>query len=100
MDCSVSTLLDDLDARSLLKKTLVVMAGEFSRTPKILFLPKHYKKPGRDHWGAVQTVSFVGGGVKGGNVIGSSDCWAVILSAIPRSRRTWVLAFMKHWESP
>ena len=36
-------------------------------------LPQHYKLPGRDHWGAVQTVFFAGGGVRGGPVIGSSD---------------------------
>lgn len=49
------------------------MAGEFGRTPKISTLPQHYKLPGRDHWGAVQTVLFAGGGVKGGRVVGSSD---------------------------
>ena len=43
------------------------MAGEFGRTPKITQLPNVYRKlPGRDHWGAVQTVFFAGGGVKGG----------------------------------
>jgi len=72
-DKAVSALLDDLKARGLLDDTLIVMAGEFGRTPKISLLPKHYKKPGRDHWGAVQTVFFAGGGVNGGNVIGSSD---------------------------
>src|SRR5262245_21176564 len=49
------------------------MAGEFGRTPKISTLPQHYKLPGRDHWGAVQTVFFAGGGVRGGTVVGSSD---------------------------
>ena len=38
-----------------------------------LGLPQHYKLPGRDHWGAVQTVFLAGGGVKGGTVVGSSD---------------------------
>lgn len=73
MDQSVSALLDDLDDRGLLDSTLVVMAGEFGRTPKVFGLPQHYALPGRDHWGAVQTVFFAGGGVKGGAVIGSSD---------------------------
>jgi hypothetical protein len=50
-----------------------VRAGEFGRTPRISTLPQHYKLPGRDHWGAVQTVWFAGGGVAGGRVIGSSD---------------------------
>ncbi|MFM7151243.1 MAG: DUF1501 domain-containing protein, partial [Gemmataceae bacterium] len=72
-DQALSALLDDLTATGLLESTLVVMAGEFGRTPRISLLPEHYKLPGRDHWGALQTVWFAGGGVKGGNVIGSSD---------------------------
>ena len=73
MDRSVSALLDDLSDSGLLDSTLVVMAGEFGRTPKVFGLPAHYKLPGRDHWGAVQTVFFAGGGIQGGRVIGSSD---------------------------
>lgn len=72
-DRAVSALLDDLAASGLLESTLIVMAGEFGRTPKVTHLPQHYKLPGRDHWGAVQTVFFAGGGVRGGTVIGSSD---------------------------
>jgi len=71
-DRAVSALLDDLADRGLLDETLIVMAGEFGRTAKIFKIPKA-KLPGRDHWGACQTVFFAGGGVKGGNVIGSSD---------------------------
>lgn len=71
-DRAVSALLDDLDERGLLDETLIVMAGEFGRTPRISTLPG-VKLPGRDHWGAVQTVFFAGGGVQGGTVIGSSD---------------------------
>jgi hypothetical protein len=72
-DKAVSALLDDLADRGLLDDTLIVMAGEFGRTPKITRLPKPYTLPGRDHWGGVQTVFFAGGGVHGGQVIGSSD---------------------------
>ncbi len=72
MDRAVSALLDDLGERGLLEETLVVMAGEFGRTPKIFSIGKG-KPPGRDHWGAVQTVWFAGGGVQGGRIIGSSD---------------------------
>lgn len=72
MDKGVSALLDDLNDRGLLESTLIVMAGEFGRTPKITTIPGA-SLPGRDHWGAVQTVFFAGGGVRGGNVIGSSD---------------------------
>ncbi len=72
MDRAVSALLDDLQSRGLLDQTLIVMAGEFGRTPKISSIPGS-QLPGRDHWGAVQSVFLAGGGIKGGAVIGSSD---------------------------
>ena len=72
MDKAVAALLDDLNERGLLENTLVVMASEFGRTPRIFKIPKA-TLPGRDHWGAVQTAFFAGGGVSGGNVVGSSD---------------------------
>ncbi|MFT5327235.1 MAG: hypothetical protein ACI8P0_005124, partial [Planctomycetaceae bacterium] len=73
-DRAVSALLDDLDERGLLDDTLIVMAGEFGRTPKVFAEPSLKSGlPGRDHWGAVQTVFFAGGGIRGGNVVGSSD---------------------------
>src|SRR5437868_5369874 len=72
-DRALSALLDDLAASGQLDETLIVMAGEFGRTPKLSTLASAYKLPGRDHWGGVQTVFFAGGGVKGGQVIGASD---------------------------
>ncbi len=72
-DRAVSALLDDLQGTGLLDSTLIVMAGEFGRTPRISHLPSAYKLPGRDHWGKVQSVLLAGGGVIGGRVIGSSD---------------------------
>lgn len=72
-DRAISALLDDLQSTGELDETLVVVAGEFGRTPQITLLEKHYKLPGRDHWGAVQSVLFAGGGIRGGNVIGKSD---------------------------
>lgn len=72
-DRALSALLDDLHDSGLLKDTLVVMAGEFGRTPKISHLTKDYAAPGRDHWGAVQSVFLAGGGVVGGRVIGATD---------------------------
>jgi hypothetical protein len=73
-DRAVSALIDDLDERGMLDDVLIVMAGEFGRTPKVFTFPgAETKLPGRDHWGAVQTVFFAGGGVRGGTVIGSSD---------------------------
>jgi hypothetical protein len=72
LDRAVSALLDDLEARGLLDETLVVMLGEFGRTPRITEL-KPGDVPGRDHWPAVFPAMFAGGGVVGGQVIGKSD---------------------------
>lgn len=72
-DRALTALLEDLQETGQLDHTLVVVAGEFGRTPKISLLPKHYALPGRDHWGALQSVMLAGGGVAGGRVIGSSD---------------------------
>jgi uncharacterized protein (DUF1501 family) len=72
-DRALSALLDDLSESGLLENTLVVVASEFGRTPKISTLPAFYKLPGRDHWGAVQSVLLAGGGTHGGRVVGASD---------------------------
>ncbi len=71
-DQSLTALLDDLKERGMLESTLVVVAGEFGRTPKISKLSV-YKSPGRDHWGATQSVLLAGAGIRGGNVIGATD---------------------------
>lgn len=72
-DRALCALLDDLDDAGMLDSTLLVMAGEFGRTPKLSTLTQSFYGPGRDHWGAVQTVWFAGGGIRGGTVVGSSD---------------------------
>jgi hypothetical protein len=77
MDQAYSALLGDLAERGLLEETLVVWVGEFGRTPKI------NPAAGRDHWGPVFSVALAGGGVRGGQVHGSSDR----LGAAPMSGR-------------
>jgi hypothetical protein len=67
LDQGLSALLEDLEQRGLLDETLVVVMGEFGRTPKI------NKDAGRDHWGLCQSVLLAGGGIKPGQVFGSSD---------------------------
>ena len=67
LDRALAALLDDLSERGMLDRTLVAVAGEFGRTPKI------NAQQGRDHWGAAQTALFAGGGVKGGQVYGATD---------------------------
>ena len=73
-DLAISALLDDLTESGMLEETMVVIAGEFGRTPRIFNgAPNVYKTVGRGHWGPCQTVMIAGGGVAGGRVIGSSD---------------------------
>jgi hypothetical protein len=66
-DLAYTALLEDLSVRGLLDDTLVVWMGEFGRSPKI------NGGHGRDHWGHVFSAALAGGGVRGGQVIGSSD---------------------------
>jgi hypothetical protein len=82
-DRAISALLDDLTSSDLLEETLVVVASEFGRTPKISLLEKHYKLPGRDHWGAAQSILLAGGGIRGGNVIGKTDAHGAYPSEQP-----------------
>ncbi len=72
LDRAVSALLDDLSVRGLLDETLVVMLGEFGRTPRISRLTPD-AVPGRDHWPSVFPAVFAGAGVVGGQLIGKSD---------------------------
>ncbi len=83
-DKALSALLDDLLATGLLDSTLIVMAGEFGRTPKLSTLPKSYQAPGRDHWGGVQTIFFAGGGTQGGTVVGASDSRGAFPASSPQ----------------
>lgn len=81
-DKALAALFEDLEATGLLSETLVVVASEFGRTPKISHLPQHYKLPGRDHWGALQSVLIAGAGIAGGTCLGKSDA----LGAYPSDR--------------
>jgi hypothetical protein len=72
VDAAVSSLFEDLSQRGLLEKVLVVMFGEFSRTPR-MNNGLGNGTPGRDHWGNSMSCLIGGGGVKGGRIIGSTD---------------------------
>ncbi len=67
MDQGVAALIDDLAQRGLLDETLVVCLSEFGRTPRF------NARGGRDHWGYGFSIALAGGGVRGGQVHGSSD---------------------------
>ncbi len=83
LDQGVSALLSDLAATGRLDETLVVVAGEFGRTPRIGTSTGNVNGPdGRDHWSKCFSVAFAGAGVRGGQVIGQSDR----IGAYPASR--------------
>jgi Protein of unknown function (DUF1501) len=73
-DRAYSAFLDDLDGRGLLESTLVVVTGEFGRTPRVGQTVQNAmtQKTGRDHWPHAFTVILAGGGVKGGQVYGAT----------------------------
>ncbi len=82
-DRAVSALIEDIYARGLGKRVLVVVTGEFGRTPKISFdrstgagdgsAPAGTLQPGRDHWPRAFTNIWAGGGIQTGGIIGASD---------------------------
>jgi hypothetical protein len=76
-DRAFSALIDDLDRQGRLDSTLVVAAGEFGRTPRL------NAAGGRDHWPGVWSVALAGGGIKGGQVLGSSDAHAAFPATRP-----------------
>lgn len=87
VDAAVATLFEDLDDRGLLDTTLVVLCGEFSRTPKMNDggnggPPMSKGTPGRDHWGNSMFCLLGGGGIRGGQLVGSTDR----LGTAPRTR--------------
>ncbi len=79
-DQAVATLLEDLQDRGLLDSTLVVLVGEFGRTPVIR---KGAKRIGRDHWPGCYSAMLAGAGVQGGVVYGQSDKHAAYVKANP-----------------
>jgi uncharacterized protein (DUF1501 family) len=69
-DQAFPALLEDLDQRGLLTTTLVLVIGDFGRTPKINF------SGGRDHWPRAFSIALAGAGIQGGQVIGKTDAHA------------------------
>ena len=79
----MAALLDDLKVQGQLEETLVVVTGEFGRTPRIgSSTGNANSRDGRDHWARVFSAVFAGAGVRGGQTIGQSDR----MGAYPASR--------------
>jgi len=82
-DQAVSALIEDIYARGLDQRVLVIVAGEFGRTPRISYVassgggvasgPTGTVQPGRDHWPRANSMLFAGGGIRTGQVIGATD---------------------------
>src|SRR5262249_28542561 len=77
LDSALAALFRDLADRGMLGSTLVVVTGEFGRTPRI------NNNAGRDHWGPAFTVLCGGGGIRGGRVIGASVARAARRAGTP-----------------
>lgn len=82
-DQAVSALIEDLYQRGLDKNVLVIVGGEFGRTPRISYVASSgggiasgaagTVQPGRDHWPQANSMLFAGGGIRTGQVIGATD---------------------------
>lgn len=81
LDQGLEALVTDLAASGRLEETMVIVMGEFGRTPRISTLPGQ-SIPGRDHWAFTYSGLFAGGGIRGGQVLGESDA----IAAYPVSR--------------
>ncbi len=66
----MTALIEDLYERGLDRRVMVVVTGEFGRTPKITYVDG---QPGRDHWPKATSLLFAGGGMRTGQVIGATD---------------------------
>jgi hypothetical protein len=73
VDQAVGALVDDLVQRDILDRVLVIVMGEFGRTPKINNGQPGIPIPGRDHWGNAISVLMAGGGLRGGTVVGATN---------------------------
>jgi uncharacterized protein (DUF1501 family) len=75
-DRAVATLIEDLHERGLDRRVMVMVTGEFGRTPRINYQPDSgsgVRQPGRDHWPRATSLLFAGGGISAGQVVGATD---------------------------
>jgi hypothetical protein len=82
VDPAMSALVTDLRQRGLLDSTLVIWMGEFGRTPRI---NQRGAQPGRDHYPRAWSTVMVGGGIRGGQVIGRTDAEGAVVQQRPVS---------------
>lgn len=96
-DQAVSALLEDLELRGLLDSTLVVLVGEFGRTPRI---SRGGSAIGRDHWANCYSAMLAGAGVRGGAVHGASDAQAAYVKDQPVSPENFAATLLHALDIP
>ena len=75
-DLAISALIEDMETRSLLQETLVVIVGEFGRAPFVATEKRFAgSSPGRKHWAGAYSMVALGAGIPGGRIIGETDKW-------------------------
>jgi len=93
VDRAVSALLEDLSVRGMLDDTLVMMFGEFGRTPRI------NAQAGRDHWAQAMSIMLAGGGVPAGLIHGATDRNGAFVTQHSIRRPTSRARFTRFWAS-
>jgi hypothetical protein len=81
LDQGLAALMDDLSSSGLLNETMVIVMGEFGRTPRVSTLPGQ-SVAGRDHWAHAYSALFAGAGIRGGQTLGETDS----IAAYPLTR--------------
>ncbi|MFT4687894.1 MAG: DUF1501 domain-containing protein [Verrucomicrobiia bacterium] len=90
MDHSLAALVSDLEERGMLDDVMIIAWGEFGRTPKV------NDKGGRDHWPRVAMGIMAGGGIRGGQVIGSTDKYASEATSSPVHYQDVIATLYQH----
>ncbi|MEX0725716.1 MAG: DUF1501 domain-containing protein, partial [Planctomycetaceae bacterium] len=93
MDQALATLIEDIHERGLNKKILVVVVGEFGRTPR---LSKNKNGVGRDHWPQAYSALVSGGDFKMGQVIGATNSKAEYPAARPYTPQDFLATIYRH----
>ena len=92
-DQGVSALIEDLFDRGLDRKVLLVITGEFGRTPKISYTNG---KPGRDHWPHCNSILLAGGSLRAGQVVGETDARGEYVTERPISPNDLLATIYRH----
>jgi hypothetical protein len=94
-DQAVTALIQDVYDRGLDKRVLVIVTGEFGRTPKISY-DAASGRPGRDHWPSAMSILLAGGGLRMGQVIGATDARGEYVDQRPLHPNDFVATLYQH----